>query len=494
MLLRTPSSKETALVKKTVKLYYSSSQVSKDYLNFNPNDIYSPFYIPTDNHLISSYTKQPVYRDLANGNPVFHALLRDPKSHKPNGFQKLIIDNKGATTDVAAVSYIRWIANLQQSLIHKNFVSLEGKLDDSPVVYINLEKNKFNNQLNLHPFADVTITEELIDEIIANCTSKKLIADTFDYDSFIDFFLALAKDKEFYMKNHVVIHKCILRYLFNGIPESVKLSNFFITFIRILNNNKLINCVEGNTAFNKNLIDFTKDYYKNLSKVNIDGVGVSSNFLSYIMDLYVNVGEYKKAHDTLKHIMHTNHFLPRSDHLANYIRNVNDPAMLSGVISALRFENVDEEIYKAIFGKTVSFDQIKFILDLNPGYISKNIQLLNPVLTKLFEIRNESIANLKSFSDNLNYVLQAFKVQEYMLSTKGDEVTYLNIIKALKLSGNYYLINKYLNKYNLTKQNNQELKKKIQEIMKTTPSSTELFESQVLQNGFIEIVNSKLDL
>lgn len=50
----------------------------------------------------------------------------------------------------------------------------------------------------------------------------------------------------------------------------------------------------------------------------------------------------------------------------------------------------------------------------------------------------------------LNYVFKAFKVQEFVLSNRDNKLIYLEIIKALKLSGNYYLMNKYLNKYNFT--------------------------------------------
>ncbi|KAF0271536.1 hypothetical protein FOG51_02917 [Hanseniaspora uvarum] len=494
MLLKTSTKRDVALFSNTIKSYYSTAQHTSEYLNYNPNDIYSPFYIPTDNHLISAYTKHFYYRNLAAGDPVFHAMLRDPQTHKPNGFQTLTIDNRTIPSNMQSVSYPRWIASLQESLIKKNFVEINEKLDDTQVEYIDVSKNKFDGQLNLHPFVDVSITEELVDKIIANCISNSFINDAFDTDSFIDFFLFLVKDKEFYLKNQVVIHNSILKHLFNGIPESTKLSNFFVAFLNLLYKENMINLKESNKEFNSIITQFANQYYQNLAKVNIDGLGISSNFLSFIMDFHVNIGNHKKAFHSLKQIMHHNGYLPRSNHLSNYIRNINDPAMLSGVVSALRFDTVNEQVYDAIIDKLESFDQIKFILDINPIHISKNIHFLNSTLKKMFELRENSTENLKTFSEFLNYILKAFRVQEFMLSTKDNKTVYLNILKALKLSGNYYLINKYLNKYNLTEDKNQNLKSKIQKVMRTTPSSTELFETQVLQNGFIEIVNKKLDL
>lgn len=107
----------------------------------------------------------------------------------------------------------------------------------------------------------------------------------------------------------------------------------------------------------------------------------------------------------------------------------------------------------------------------------------------MFELREKSTENLKCYSQILNYVFKAFKVQEFVLSNRDNKLIYLEIIKALKLSGNYYLMNKYLNKYNFTEKKNEKLKADIQYILKNTPSGSELFETQVLQNGFIEIVN-----
>ena len=180
--------------------------------------------------------------------------------------------------------------------------------------------------------------------------------------------------------------------------------------------------------------------------------------------------------------------------MANYIRNIDDPAMLSGVVSAFKFNTVDEEVYNAIVDKLQSFDEMKFIIDINPGFIGNNIKLLPYLLKKMFELREKSTENLKCYSQMLNYVFKAFKVQEFVLSNRDNKLIYLEIIKALKLSGNYYLMNKYLNKYNFTEKKNEKLKADIQNILKNTPSGSELFETQVLQNGFIEIVNQKLDL
>lgn len=493
MLLKLSNNQEIASFNRLCRLHYSN-QLTNQYLNYNPTEIYSPFYIPTDNHLISAYTKNFHRRHLANGNPVFHATVRDPKTHKPNGFQKLTIDNRTITSNVNSASYPRWIANLQESLIRKNFVELNERLDDTQVDTIDVSKNKFEGQLNLHPFVDVQITEELLDTIIANCISKNLIADYFDTDSFIDFFLFLIKDKNFYLKSQEAIHKSVLKHLFNGIPESSKLSNFFVSFLKLLYEENMINANDSNKAFNNVVTSFCNQYYSNLTKVNIDGSGVSSNFLSFVMDFNVNIGNYKKAHHSLHQIMHHNGYLPRSKHLANYIRNTDDPAMLSGVVSAFKFSTVDREVYNAIVDKLQSFDEIKFIIDINPIFIGKHITLLPHLLNKMYELREKSTENLKSYPQMLNYVFKAFKVHEFVLSKKDNKVIYLEIIKALKLSGNYYLMNKFLNKYNLQEANHKKLKIDIQNVLKNTPSSTELFETQVLQNGFIEIVNQKLDL
>lgn len=493
MLLKLSSNQEIASFNRLCRVHYSN-KLTNLYLNFNPTEIYSPFYIPTDNHLISAYTKNFHQRHLAGGNPIFHATIRDPKTHKPNGFQTLAIDNRVISTSVNSASYPRWIATLQESLIRKNFVALNERLDDSQVDTIDIFKNKFDGHLNLHPFVDVEITEQLLDTIIANCISKNLIADHFDTDSFIDFFLFLIKDKEFYLKSQEAIHQSVLKHLFNGIPESSKLSNFFVSFLNLLYKENMITADESQKAFNSVVTSFCNQYYSNLTKVNIDGLGISSNFLSFVMDFNVNIGNHRKAYHSLQQIMHHNGYLPRSKHLANYIRNIDDSAMLSGVVSAFKFNTVDEEVYNAIVDKLQSFDEMKFIIDINPGFIGNNIKLLPYLLKKMFELREKSTENLKCYSQMLNYVFKAFKVQEFVLSNRDNKLIYLEIIKALKLSGNYYLMNKYLNKYNFTEKKNEKLKADIQYILKNTPSGSELFETQVLQNGFIEIVNQKLDL
>ncbi len=49
----------------------------------------------------------------------------------------------------------------------------------------------------------------------------------------------------------------------------------------------------------------------------------------------------------------------------------------------------------------------------------------------MFELRENSTENLKTYSEFLNYISKAFRVQELMPSTKWiPKTVYLNILKA----------------------------------------------------------------
>lgn len=459
-------------------------------LEHNPNDIVSPFYIPTDLKMLQTYMKKLHKRNLLHGKGKFYVIERDSNSLEITGTKPVAFSNMSFNDYYAVVNFAKWIADLQSNALKQNFITLKNKLDDNLNVASNsLENNKFLGKVNLHPHISVKLTDELLESIIGELKKDKLIDNLYDLPSLTEFFDFLISDKEFFLLNHDVVLQNLNKTLFLGLPEVAVLENQFSYLLFKIEEYGLDN--EEQTS----VIYFVNQYFDQLTRINVSKEPLSDSLLSALFNFYTNAKLYDDAFKTLHQSLKENRCLPRPSHMLNYLTNVDDPLKLVGVISMLQFNDVEENLIQAILNKVDCFEKIKFITSINPEDFFKNLSKLQMVLKKLEKLDDEELDNSVLYNRYLSYYLNEFDAFNKLKQEKEiDVLLFKLIIKSLYKVNNFYSIHQYLQlaegKGLLTENLKNDLRNELSDLI----IKSDVMGIEVLQKDFRDMVDEKLNL
>ncbi|XBW36760.1 hypothetical protein QEN19_002337 [Hanseniaspora menglaensis] len=458
-------------------------------LEHNPNDIVSPFYIPTDLKMLQTYLKKFHLRSLLHGKGEFYVKDRDYDTLEVNGVKAATFKRLNFNDYYAVVNFAKWIADLQANSLKTNFVTLEKKLDDDEKNHnlFDLSANKFVGKVNLHPHTSVKLTGDVLESLIDTLTKENMIDNLYDMKSITEFFDLLISDKEFFYFNHKVVLQSLMKNLFVGLPDIFILETQFEKILLKFEEYGLDSSQE------ENILVFVDQFFDQLRRINVSKEPLSDSLMSSLFNFYTNTELYDNAFMILQQLLKENKCLPRSNHLLNYLTRIEDPLKLVGVVSMFQFNNIDNALFKCILNKVDCYEKIKFITSINPEDMFKDLSKLPSILTKLEVLNKEELDNGMMYNRYLSYYLREFDVLIKMKESETiDQQLLKQVVKSLYKVGNFYNVNLYLKlaqEKNILSDNlKNEIKQELSQIVVTSDTMS----IEVLQNGFKELVDTKL--
>lgn len=461
-------------------------------LEYNANDIVSPFYIPTDLKLLQTYMKKFHQRNLLHGKGKFHVIERDYDTLEIKGTKQIAFSKMNFDDYYAVVNFAKWMADLQSNSLKNNFITLNKKLDEDSIdskKVIDLEKNKFVGKVNLHPHISVKLTDDLLESIINELTKEGLIDNLYDISSLTEFYDFLTSDRDFFVFNYDIVLNNLTKNLFVGLPDisilETQLEHLLYKFQEYGLDKKE----------QSGIIYFVDQYFDQLSRINVSKEPLSDSLMSALFNFYTNTESYEDAFITLQRLLKENSCLPRPSHLLSYLTKVDDPLKLVGIVSMFQFNDIENNLFECILDKVDCFEKIKFITSINPEDFFKNLTKLEPILKKLESLNEEELDNSILYNRYLSYYLIEFdtfnKLKE---ADKINTQLFKTIIKSLYKVGNFFNINQYLQLAEEKGIFNDNMKNELKQELSNIIINSDTMSIEVLQNGFKEIVDQKLNL
>lgn len=460
-------------------------------LAHNPNDIVSPFYIPTDLKILETYMKSFHQRSLLHGKGKFYLVERDYETLRVVGTSPVTFPTLNFNDYYAVVNFAKWITDLQSNSLKNNFISLEKKLDDSveTTPISGAKTNKFAGKINLHPHVSVKITPALFESLIDELTKEKLVDNLYDIESLTEFFDFLVSDRDFFVFNHEVVLQSLVTNLFVGLPDIAILEKQF---------EKLLDKFEEyglDSSSEAGILEFVSHYFDQLRRINVSKEPLSDSLMSSLFNFYTNVELYDDSYAILQQMLRGNKCLPRPSHLLNYLSKINDPLKLTGLVSMFQFDGIDSKLYESILNKVDCFEKVKFITSINPDDFFGNLGNLTLVLNKLEKLNAEELDNSSLYTAYLSYYLTEFDaLNRVVFDKKVDENLFRLVVRSLYSVGNFFSINQYLQAAEREGILTASLVSGLKRDLESVAVHSDRTSIEVFQGGFREIVVQKLGL